>query len=378
MKGEAIFKRIISGQTKDPLTAAARGGLGVLSKIYEAGVNRRNDKFDAEEGVTHASVPVISVGNITAGGTGKTPMVRYVCEYLEKEAYEPAILSRGYKAAYNAQPIVVSGKGQVLVTPKVSGDEPYLLAKGLDKTSVIIGRNRSASGKLAVSELQSDILVLDDGFQHRRLARDLDIVLIDAVQPFGFEHVLPRGLLREPLDSLNRAQVIIITKTNLVPKDILFGIKNRLKNMVPYIPIFETIHKPLDVQTLDQWDRGSEDTVDSDEVKKHRLLAVSGIGSPESFKATLDGLGFNTLDSMDFGDHHDYTTDDLIKLWTKIFGTGATGVITTEKDAVKLSQLPAIRDFKVPIYVLPVGIEFVDNEKEFLEIIDRVGKKARP
>ncbi|MBS4913591.1 MAG: tetraacyldisaccharide 4'-kinase [Veillonella sp.] len=377
MKGEAIFKRIISGQTKDPLTAAARGGLGLLSKLYEAGVNRRNDKFDSEEGVTHAAVPVISVGNITAGGTGKTPMVRYVCEYLEQAGYQPSILSRGYKAAYNAQPIVVSGKGQVLVTPKVSGDEPYLLAKGLDQTSVIIGRNRSASGNVAVNELQSDILVLDDGFQHRRLARDLDIVLIDAVQPFGYDHVLPRGLLREPLDGLKRAQVIVLTKTNLVPKDILFGIKNRLKNMVPYMPIFETIHKPLAVKTLDQWERCSDNTVDSDEVKKHRLLAVSGIGSPESFKATLDGLEFNTIDSMDFGDHHDYTTDDLIKLWTKIFATGATAVITTEKDAVKLSQLSGIRDFKIPIYVLPVGIEFVENEQEFLEIIDRTGKKGR-
>lgn len=377
MKGEAIFKRIISGQTNDPLTAAARGGLGLLSKIYEAGVNRRNDKFDADEGVTHAGVPVISVGNITAGGTGKTPMVRYVCEYLEQKEFQPAILSRGYKAAYNAQPIVVSGKGQILVTPKVSGDEPYLLAKGLDKTSVIIGRNRAVSGKLAVSELQSDILVLDDGFQHRRLARDLDIVLIDAVQPFGYEHVLPRGLLREPMESLKRAQVIVLTKTDLVPKDILFGIKNRIKTMVPYLPIFETIHKPLAVQTIDQWERSSEDFVDSEEVKKHKLLAMSGIGNPESFKATLDGLGFNTIESMDFGDHHDYTTDDLIKLWTKIFGLGATAVITTEKDAVKLSQLPAIRDFKLPIYVLPVGIEFTSNEQEFLEIIDRIGKKAR-
>ena len=377
MKGEAIFKRIISGQTNDPLTTAARGGLGLLSKIYEAGANRRNDKFDADEGVTHADVPVISVGNITAGGTGKTPMVRYVCEYLEQKEFQPAILSRGYKAAYNAQPIVVSGKGQILVTPKVSGDEPYLLAKGLDKTSVIIGRNRAVSGKLAVSELQSDILVLDDGFQHRRLARDLDIVLIDAVQPFGYEHVLPRGLLREPMDSLKRAQVIVLTKTDLVPKDILFGIKNRIKTMVPYLPIFETIHKPLAVQTIDQWERGSEDFVDSEEVKKHKLLAISGIGNPESFKATLDGLGFNTIESMDFGDHHDYTTDDLIKLWTKIFGLGATAVITTEKDAVKLSQLPAIRDFKIPMYVLPVGIEFTSNEQEFLEIIDRIGKKAR-
>lgn len=400
MKGEVIFKRIISGQAKDPVAAAARGGLTILSKLYEAGVTQRNKKFDEKTGVTMAAAPVISVGNITAGGTGKTPMVRYICHYLEEQGLKPAVLSRGYKAANNEQSIIVSRRGQIEVSPAVSGDEAYLLARGLGRTSVVIGRRRSQSAEVAVEQLGSDVLVLDDGFQHRQLHRDLDIVLIDAANPFGYGHVLPRGLLREPLEGLKRAQVILLTKTDQVPKDILFGIKQKLTTYAPNVPVFETIHKPLGVLTLGQWEAGemlkaeqleaaempqTEQIEDSkisrieqmEALKAHKLLSISGIGRPESFRATLNSLGFAPADSLDFGDHHDYTDDDLIKIYAKAFELGITALVTTEKDAVKLSQLSALKDLKLPVYVVPIGIEFVANEQEFQQLILTIGKKDK-
>lgn len=411
MKGEVIFKRIISGQAKDPVAAAARGGLTILSKLYEAGVTQRNKKFDEQTGVTRATAPVISVGNITAGGTGKTPMVRYICHYLEEQGLKPAVLSRGYKAANNEQSIIVSRRGQIEVSPAVSGDEANLLARGLGRTSVVIGRRRAQSAEVAVEQLGSDVLVLDDGFQHRQLHRDLDIVLIDAANPFGYGHVLPRGLLREPLEGLKRAQVILLTKTDQVPKDILFGIKQKLTTYAPNVPVFETIHKPLGVLTLGQWEAGeileaeqleaaeipqaeqveaagmpqTEQIEDSkisqieqmEALKAHKLLAISGIGRPESFRATLNSLGFAPADSLDFGDHHDYTDDDLIKIYAKAFELGITALVTTEKDAVKLSQLSALKDLKLPVYVVPIGIEFVANEQEFQQLILTIGKKDK-
>ena len=193
MKGEQLFKKLVSGRAKGPLADVARGGLGLLSMVYAQGATYRNQKFDKLQGVTRASVPVISVGNITAGGTGKTPMVRYICQYLESLNMAPAVLSRGYRAEDNQDTIIVSRCGRLEVTPAVSGDEAWLLGKGLGHTSVVIGRERAASAQVATATLGSDILVLDDGFQHRKLARDLDIVLIDAANPFGYDHVLPRG-----------------------------------------------------------------------------------------------------------------------------------------------------------------------------------------
>lgn len=382
MKGEVIFKRIISGKAKGPVSAAARGGLTILSKLYEAGVTQRNKKFDAQTGVSHASVPVISVGNITAGGTGKTPMVRYICHMLEEHGCKPAVLSRGYKAANNEQSLIVSRQGLLEVSPAVSGDEAYLLAKNLGRTSVVIGRHRSESATVATEQLGSDVLVLDDGFQHRQLYRDLDIVLIDAANPFGYGHVLPRGLLREPLEGLKRAHSIVLTKTDQVPKDILFGVKQQLMTYAPHIPVFETIHKPLGVVSLGQWAQGEPLTAQIDEANRmsarsHRLLAISGIGRPESFKATLEQIGLAPQASLDFGDHHEYSEDDVIQMYAKSFELGLTAIITTEKDAVKLNELSALKDLKLPVFVVPIGIEFTAREDEFQALVSTVGKKDR-
>ena len=373
MKGEQLFKYIISGQMGGSVGDMLRGGLSKASRLYEKVVEYRNDQYNDPKRVYTAPVPVISVGNITVGGTGKTPMVRYVCEVLDGKQYAVSVLSRGYKADNNKKAIVVSRQGHVEVSSFISGDEAWLLAKTLPHANVVIGTKRVESAKIAVEQLGSNVLVLDDGFQHRALGRDADIVLIDASHPFGYGYVLPRGLLREPLDNLKRAHYIVLTKTNQVEPEALEDLRNEIHTLAPHIPVAETIHKTLGFQTLEEWSHSGliHDIADYDGTS---LLAVSGIGQPASFITNLKSYGFAVQDMMSFGDHHDYTEEDVVKIWQRCFAKGIQGIVTTEKDAVKLSQVRAIRDLKIPIYVLVIGIEFTAGEEEFTSYLLRVAK----
>ena len=249
MKGEQLFKHIISGQMQGSLGDALRGGLEKASKVYERVVEYRNERYNHPHRVLHMPVPVISIGNITVGGTGKTPMVRYVCEVLDTDQHTVSVLSRGYKADNNKKPIVVSRQGTVDVSSFISGDEAWLLAKTLPNANVIIGSKRVESAKIAVEDMHSDVLVLDDGFQHRALGRDADIVLIDASHPFGYGAVLPRGLLREPLTNLKRATYIVLTKTNQVEPEQLEALREEIHTLAPLVPVAETNHQTVGFQT---------------------------------------------------------------------------------------------------------------------------------
>ncbi len=369
MSGEALFKSIVSGEDQSVLGDIARSSLGLLSKGYEKAVSIRNARFDEGKGVTKVTVPVISVGNITAGGTGKTPMVRFICDVLTQKGLHPTVLSRGYRAEDNNKNIIISKDGTMLVEPSISGDEAWLLAKVLQKSNVIIGRERSKSAEIAINELGADCLIMDDGFQHRALARDIDIVLIDASNPFGYEHVLPRGLLREPLSGLQRADIIVLTKVDQVAPGIVSGIRKRLTQMIPNIPVYETTHKPQFMYTLDEWANGSVGA-SVDAYKEQRIMAVSGIGNPQSFTQTLTDVGYNVVHTLPFGDHHDFSNDDVVEIWKQAFAHQADAICITEKDAVKLSQLHAIEDLKIPILVLSIGIEFVSGKQEFIENLE--------
>ena len=369
MSGEALFKSIVSGENQSILGDIARSSLGFLSKSYEKAVSIRNARFDAGKGVTKVTVPVISVGNITAGGTGKTPMVRFICDVLTRKGLHPTVLSRGYRAEDNKKNIIISKDGTMLVEPSISGDEAWLLAKVLQKSNVIIGRERTISAEIAINELGADCLVMDDGFQHRALARDIDIVLIDASNPFGYDHVLPRGLLREPLSGLERANIIVLTKVDQVAPGVVSGIRKRLAHMLPNTPVYETIHKPQCMYTLEEWANG-EPGSSIDAYQEHRIMAVSGIGNPQSFTQTMTDIGYNVVHTMPFGDHHNFENDDVVDIWKEAFAHQADAICITEKDAVKLSQLHAIEDLKIPILVLSIGIKFVSGKQEFIENLE--------
>lgn len=372
--GERIFKNIISG--KAGLTGyILRAGLRALSPLYAQGTAIRNANYD-KKGGTSVPAPVISIGNITAGGTGKTPMVQYVCRFFEEHQKHPVILSRGYKSKSGSDSTIVAEDGQLCADTTTGGDEPVLLARELKHTGIIVGSKRTESAKVAINRLHGDVLVLDDGFQHRALNRDLDIVLIDATNPFGYDYVLPGGLLREPLTGLKRADVFVLTKTNLVGREDIFAIKRTLGQYAPGVPVMKTVHQPLGLFEIHDWAAGTKTEV-GEAYKDKKVLAVSGIGSPKSFTKTLTSLGYNVVGAVDFGDHHTYDTDSLVRIYAEMFATKPEVIITTEKDAVKLSQLAAIDDLKIPILVLPIGITFTEGEEQFCQILSTVGKVAK-
>ncbi len=368
LKLEKQFKSLISGESNSLPAQTARKGLNVLSKLYEKGITHRNQHFEIPGNSYRADVPVISVGNITVGGTGKTPMVKYLALYLESLGCKPAVLSRGYRSGNTDRSIVVSLYGDIQEEPQTSGDEAWLLAKSLPNSSIITGRNRKDSAEIATYNLKSDVLLLDDGFQHRALQRDLDIVLIDATNPFGYEHVLPRGLLREPVEELRRASCYVLTKSSQVSPLQLREIEQRLQCIGANIPIMETVHGPSSLTALTDWVAGKSVPID-DTFKELPLLAVSGIGNPESFVTSLHEAGYEVVSSLSYDDHHDYTDDDLIEMWKEAFAHQAKGLVITEKDAVKLAQLPAALTMPLPVLVLGVDIEFRTGEMKFKEMI---------
>lgn len=374
MNGEELYKYIVSGNMDNSLGKVLRAGLDSLSKGYTWAVNRRNKNYDQNKGVYRANLPVISVGNITAGGTGKTPMVRYICESLRQKDYKATVLSRGYRAKDNAKSQMISDRGHILVEPDVAGDEAWLLAKVLPGTSVVIGRNRSQSARLVEEESDTDVIVLDDGFQHRALARDLDLLLIDATNPFGYEHCLPRGLLREPLEGLKRAHAFILTKVDQAKGGDLSATKKRLTEAFPHTPLAETVHQPKSLYRLEDWVEGQHGQP-VDAYKEEPVIAATGIGNPESFKATLQGIGYDVKGLLGFGDHHDFSNDDLVSMWKLAFTKGAKAIFITEKDAVKIAQLQALQDLPIPVYVLSIGIHFISGENEIKGLIYKTAQK---
>lgn len=295
---------------------------------------------------------VISIGNLTLGGTGKTPLVEFVARQLLARGFKVAVLTRGYK--------VSSGEP----------DEPFLLRKNLPQAVVLIGPDRVKNGRLAIEKYGADTLVLDDGFQHRRLKRDVDILMIDAVNPFGNEKLIPRGILREPVKNLQRSDVVVISKIDFAATDKVMLIKERIKSLRPDILIASSVHRP--VKFVDAVDKDTP----LDWIKDKACVVVSGIADPGYFLYILKGLGAVPKANFIFPDHHPYSFKELEAVYNKCRELSVLNVVTTEKDMIRLKPLlckyaSTFGNIKAQFLALAVQLEFTENQDKFIECLTK-------
>jgi tetraacyldisaccharide 4'-kinase len=326
--------------------------LKARSALYQKGIARSYD----------LGVPVISVGNITLGGTGKTPLAAFVAGVLADNGRKVCILTRGYKRANSGKRVLVSDGTKILAGAKESGDEPFELAlKLLGVSAVIADKDRAAAGIWARENLGSDAFILDDGFQHLKLGRDLDLVTIDATNPFGNGWLLPQGTLREPVESLQRAGAIILTRANLAEN--IDSLKAQVKKIAPHPPLFVSHNKTTRLVSLSGLFTG-ELEASLPVPAPEKALAFCALGNPPAFFGQLRAEGFGLAGTEAFPDHHAYSQKDILGLEDLARTCQAEILLTTAKDAVKLKEL----QFSIPCYVVESELVF-DDEPALRELI---------
>ncbi len=276
--------------------------------------------------------------------------MEYIARYLQKKGKRVAILSRGYAAT-------IEQKNSPFAK-KVCNDEYLLFRENIPEIPNLLNKDRVKSGLEAISQFQAEYLLLDDGFQHLRLARDLNIVTVDALNPFGYGHLVPRGMLREPPEELRRADMIMLTHTDQCSDDEITGVIGRLREIAEYVPIVETVHKPLCLESLN----GAE-AMDVTGLYGKRVFAFCAIGNPLSFRKSIERLGGELLGFRVFPDHHVYTPSELRELNKEIQRERPDAVIITQKDGVKMGNNPDLRDF--PLWILKMEIYIVKGYEIF-------------
>lgn len=318
---------------------------------------------------------VVVIGNITVGGTGKTPIVEKFARELLSRGRKVAILSRGYKRKEVgwlrklfslidpsvSKPIVVSdGTGKVLTDWKRAGDEPYMLAHNLPGAVVIVDKNRVKAGAYAIRKFAADTLLLDDGFQYLPLKSRLQLVLIDQTNPFGNGSMLPRGILREPVSALRRSSYVFITKSDGSPTEELLDV---IKKYAPNTSPIVCAHEPKMLVSLTD-----ESTLPLEKLRNAKVMAFSGIAVPESFEMLLTKAGADIVKSMRYADHYNYEAEDVEQIVKSAQMSGAQMIVTTEKDAVRL---PAM-DTTIPRYYLRMEVEILSGSKNFHEAVESI------
>ena len=370
---DVIFER-----RRDLGARLTSGFLLGLSRLYEVGVQVRLFLWRNRIFRDHTlGCQVVSIGNLTVGGTGKTPVVEVFARALQQAGRRVAILSRGYKSTPRPlwqrilakvtfredqiPPKVVSDGQSLLLDSEQAGDEPYMLASNLKDVVVLVDKDRVKSGRYAISRFGCDTLLLDDGFQYLALKSRLDICLIDRNAPFGNHFMLPRGTLREPITNLKRADYVFITKSSEHGSKKL---RKAIRQFNETAEIIECTHHPLYLQDVF--------TGEKHELKKLQELeaaAISGIAVPESFEDGLRRLGANILYAKRYADHHRYTQQEIINMINRSLKRGAKAILTTEKDAVRF---PKIDRRDIPIYYLRVEIRIVAGAKDFDDAVARI------
>jgi tetraacyldisaccharide 4'-kinase len=335
--------------------------LAPLGALYSVVIRARHALYKRGALRVHKiSAPVISVGNITTGGTGKTPLVEWVARAVAKEGHRVCVLTRGYGRADTSQRVIVSDGESILADAREGGDEPLLLAETLRGVAAVISdANRVAAARWAEENLKSEVFILDDGFQHLRIARDLDIVAVDATNPWGGGQLLPRGRLREPPRELARADCIILTRSEQAQDiDLL---RKQAERLSGHRPVFLSSTRTRKVRPLDELvtiSTVSQPSQPSASIP-HPFAAFCAIGNPAAFFEHLRRDEHQLKFTHAFPDHHPYSQRDIDALVTEARQEGAQALLTTAKDAVKLGSLR----FDLPCYVLEIKLEFDDEEK---------------
>lgn len=330
----------MSGARGGALASLLRGALWSACIPYGWAMRLRNCLYDRGwKSATRVPVPVVSIGNLTMGGTGKTPCVEYVARRYKHWGLRVVLLSRGYK----------STRGR--------NDEALLLDQNLPDVPHLQGADRVALANKAIRERGADVLVLDDGFQHRRLARDLDVVLVDATAPWGHGHLCPRGLLREASDGLARAHMVMLTRSDQVSGPARRAVLEEVRRLAPQAGIAETTHRPLDLIDAEGTSVGLE------ELHARPVAAFCGIGNPGAFKHALLERGIQLVDFRSYPDHHGYPPPERAELARWLAGQPADCLaLTTQKDLVKLACLQlGGRDLRA----LRIGIHFESGQEQF-------------
>ena len=347
------FKHLVSGRRRGPQAFALRSLLRLAETPYALAMRLRNRRYDRNPArVAHVGVPVVSVGNLTLGGTGKTPLVAWLARWFRAANVRVAIVSRGYGAEKMGR-----------------NDEAVELEERLPDVPHLQDPDRVAAAQVAIEELDMELILLDDGFQHRRLGRDLDIVLIDALEPFGFGHVFPRGTLREPATGLARADVVILSRSDAIDATARQALQTEIHRLAPRSLYCEIVHRPEFLRN------GLGELQRVETLRAHPIVACCGIGNPAGFRHTLEQCGYDVRDLREFPDHYGYGRDDIESLTAWARDAGAEAVVTTHKDLVKL-RLPRLGP--IPLWALTIGAEFVSGEQELTARLARLTNGTDP
>jgi tetraacyldisaccharide 4'-kinase len=325
-----------------PLAAAYESAIRLRWQFYASGLLR----------VSRLRNPVISIGNLTMGGTGKTPVTIALAGLLQSSGHHVAVLSKGYGGRHRGQPLLVSDGQRILSTAKAAGDEALVLAENLPQTIVAVARNRVEAGAWVEQRFEVDVHLLDDGFQHLTLHRDLNLLLIDATNPFG-SGLPPLGRLREPPQAITRADAVIFTRAEATTD--LHRLKEEVQKFKPGIPCFTARQRLASAKVL----AGARTPIDA--LRDSKALAFAGIANPRQFFAMLHQNGIHLRDSIGFRDHHDYSQADYKRLKARCQRLSADTLITTEKDAVKLGPTALS-----PLRVVVIRIAFDVDDLEAL------------
>lgn len=335
--------------------------VGIRSFLYKVGILRQFP----------LGIQVISIGNVTAGGTGKTPVTELFARTLAARGRKVAILSRGYRRKESPlwqriftqvidPPLVVSDGRRVLLDSAVGGDEPYMLASNLPGVAVIVDRNRVKAGRYAIKRLGCDTIILDDGFQYKKLRHSTEVVLVDSTNPFGNGHLLPRGILREPARHLKRADIIFLTKC----RGDVSEVREEIRRYNRTAEIVECNHAPCVLK--DVWSR---EEFPLSWLKGKTTCTLSGIGSPKGFENSLRYLGAKVIWCERYADHHRYDPSEILYALNRTADMGADALVTTEKDAVRFPRFE-----KVPVrcLYLRIAIEILAGGEHFAQIVNRI------